>query len=229
MQVDYVRDEFTQSLDHIKSSVFRHDPDDPIVFHRKEILGLKGPYGCLRDPEKKILFDRLALNLFQASDYTVITALIDKFWMVQQKHWASNEPYHFLMEIMVEKYTQFLERKGAIGDIMPESRQGKDSLLQKTFDKIREGGTAYVNSQRIQSAIRSSKLKFRTKSHNIAGLQLCDLIAHPSHIFARWHMDRNSVSFGPFSSQVVSILCRSKYDRSERGGIIGYGVKHLPR
>ncbi|MEI9419185.1 hypothetical protein [Mesorhizobium sp. Cs1321R2N1] len=167
MRVDYVRDEFARNLDLIKARVFEHDPDDPIVFHRKDIMGLKGPYECLRDVGKKALFDEMILKLFQDSEYTVITALIDKKWMVAQEHWARNEPYHFLMEILVEKYLQFLERMGTIGDIMPESRQSKDDLLQKAFDGLRRGGCAYVSAPRIASAIRAKTLKFRTKLHSI--------------------------------------------------------------
>lgn len=229
MKVADARDTLEPNLNWIKAKVFEHDPDIPIVFHRKEILGLKGPYQALRDADRKDLFNRSIMRLFHSTEYYVITALIDKQWMVKQTHWAKNHPYHYLMEILVEKYVQFLERKRLIGDIMPESRQGKDGLLQKAYDSVRAKGTDYVNSRRIEAWIRAKNLKFRKKHENSAGLQLCDLLAHPSHIYTRSLMNHD-VRLGDFSQQVVDILVRDKYDRSQASGkIIGYGIKHLPQ
>jgi len=229
MKVSHARDALEPNLNWIKSNVFEHDPDNPIVLHRKEILGLKGPYQILRNDDKKDLFNRAIIRLFASCDYHVITALIDKQWMVKQTHWAKSHPYHYLMEILVEKYVQFLERKRSIGDIMPESRQGKDQLLQKAYDKVRAKGTDYVNHKRIAAWVRAKNLKFRKKRENIAGLQLCDLIAHPSHIYTRSLMG-HQVSLGEFSQQVVDILEQEKYDRSPSSGKIkGYGIKHLPQ
>lgn len=229
MDINHARDFLEPKLNWIKSKVFSHDPDDPIVFHRKEILGKKGPYGCLIDPVKHDLFNRSILRLIDVADYVVITALIDKHWLLQQKHWIKSHPYHYLMEIMVEKYAQFLERKNSTGDIMPEARLGKkDELLQHYFEKVKSEGTDFVSADRIHSVIRSSNLKFRTKKDNVAGLQICDLLAHPSHINTRLYM-KHEVNLGAFSSRVVEILQKSKYDRSSRGKIIGYGIKHLPQ
>lgn len=228
MDVGHARDELEPKLDWIKSRIFGHDPDDPLVFHRKEILGLKGPYGCLSDTRKRDLFNKSILRVIDIIDYTVITALIDKSWMLRQRHWTKTHPYHYLMEIMVEKYAQFLERKNDIGDIMPEARLGKkDEALQGAFEEIKKKGNNFISSDRINSVIRANNLKFRTKKDNIAGLQLCDLIAHPSHINTRFRMN-HEVNLGEFSTKVVEILEKKKYDRSLRGKILGYGVKHLP-
>jgi hypothetical protein len=229
MKIDYARDHLTPNLNWVKSTVFNHDPDDPLVFHRKDIMGYKGPYECLRVEEKAALFNKAMLRLYDVSEYVVITALIDKLWMLKQEHWERKHPYHYLMEVMVEKYTQFLERKSSIGDIMPESRQGKDELLQSAFASVRENGTDFVEPTRISSTIRAKSLKFRTKRDNIAGLQLCDLIAHPSHMFVR-HKMQHDVCLGPFSRQVSDILWLRKYDRSPYNGkIMGYGIKHMPQ
>ena len=169
------------------------------------------------------------MRIFETTEYVLITALIDKEWMLRQAHWTKTHPYHYLMEILVEKYVQLLERKHAIGDIMPESRQDKDALLQLAFDDVRKKGTDFVSKARIASALRGSQLKFRKKLDNIAGLQLCDLIAHPSHIYTRSLM-AHDVSLGAFSTEVCNILVASKYDRSPwNGKIVGYGIKHLPQ
>ncbi|MHA1598641.1 MAG: hypothetical protein ACTSV1_07950 [Alphaproteobacteria bacterium] len=218
-------------MNEIKASIFSHDPDNPIVFHRKDILGGKGPFGILRkDAAARTEFDKRILLLMSETDFTAITALIDKKWMLKQTHWLNKHPYHYLMEILIEKYVQYLERQNSIGDIMPESRQTqKNRLLQHVFTDIKTNGTRFIkDSARIHSVIRTNNLKFRTKKDKISGLELCDLLAHPSHINVRKRMGHN-VNLGPFSTKVAELLEREKYDRSPYDGkIIGYGIKHLP-
>lgn len=227
MKIDHARDHLTPNMNWIKSKVFDHDPDEPIVFHRTDIVQRKKGFWRLKDDAVRDRFDRAIMRIVTGTDYRVITALIDKRWMLGQRHWTNMQPYHYLMEIMVEKYVQFLERNQDIGDIMPESRQSADKRLQSAFDGVRAAGTRYVNQQRIASAIRSQNLKFRTKKENVAGLQLCDLIAHPSHIYVRQRM-KHAVVPGPFCEMVRDVLVDSKYDRSGSGTILGYGIKHLP-
>lgn len=148
--------------------------------------------------------------------------------MTQQRHWEQKYPYHYLAEIIVEKYAQLLKRKGSIGDIMPEVRQGKkDRELQAQFERVRLEGTQFVSAATIQSFIRADKLKFRTKKDNVAGLQLCDLVAHPSHMHIR-EQEKHDVNLGPFAVRVRDILVQEKYDRSHRGVIRGYGTKLCP-
>lgn len=149
--------------------------------------------------------------------------------MLRQQHWRKTHPYHYLMEILVEKYVQFLIRKSSIGDIMPESRKGKDAALQAAYDSVRANGCDFATRMQIASVLRGPKLKFREKKDNVAGLQLCDLIAHPSHIYTRTLM-QHDVTLGRFSSHIIEILLQQKYDRSPwTGKVKGYGVKHLPQ
>ena len=212
----------------LKADIFDDDPDSPTFLHRKDIMGGKGVFGMLRaDKTLETKFNERINEIFRDAQYTVITVLIDKLWMVDQAHWKRDHPYHYLLEILVEKYVQFLERMNSIGDIMPEGRQKKDALLQKEFDRVRAVGTDYIERERIKSALRGKKLKFRTKKDNIAGLQLCDLLAHPSHIYVRKTMG-NNVNLGPFATSISNLLVESKYDRSYSGRIPGYGFKHLP-
>ncbi|MBA5777831.1 DUF3800 domain-containing protein [Stappia sp. F7233] len=228
MKIADARDDLTPKLDWIKAHVFDHDPDSPLIFHRSDIVKRKRAFGILNNEQKRQLFDRSIHRTMLTTQYTVITALIDKRGMIHQPHWKNQHPYHYLMEILIEKYTQFLERRNDIGDIMPEGRKGKkDTSLQKAFDKVMEKGTYYVSPNRIQTRIKSPTLKIRYKTDNIAGLQLCDLIAHPSHITIRERM-QHPVVVGKFCALVREILLSEKYDRSATGQIQGYGYKWFP-
>jgi hypothetical protein len=228
MKLADTRDVLTPRLDKLKRDIFRSDPDVPIILHRKDLLQRKGIFGKLNDPTLRASFDTETLSIIAETPYSVITVLIDKKGMLNQKHWINRHPYHYLMEILVEKYVQFLERRGSTGDIMPEKRHGrKDIALQIAFDSVREQGSDYVSRRMIAERIPSGTLKLRSKRENVAGLQLCDLIAHPSHIDVRSRA-RHSVEIGPFAKQITKILADEKYDRSRSGQIRGYGVKYLP-
>jgi hypothetical protein len=228
MRVDVARDELEPQMNRLKADIFEHDPDEPIVLHRKKIVKLNGDFGVLRDAELRAQFDEAAMRLKTNIDYRVITALIDKKAMLRKEAWTNKQPYHYLMEVLAEKFVRFLERANDIGDIMPEGRLGKkDERLQHAFVRVRARCTYFVARERIQRRLPSAHLKFRYKSNNVAGLQLADLLAHPSHMTIRERMG-HEVHLGSYCRGVKELLMQRKYDRSERGNILGYGMKWLP-
>ncbi|HXG99654.1 MAG TPA: DUF3800 domain-containing protein [Sphingomicrobium sp.] len=228
MRIIEARDNLTPRLDALKADIFDHDPDDPIILHRKKIMKENGPFGCLRDPALRARFDVHTMGAMADCEYRVISALIDKKAMLRKLAWVNKEPYHYLMEVLVEKYVQFLERHNTIGDVMPEGRLGKkDERLQAAYMRVRGDGTYYVPQARIRDRVPSANLKFRYKKNNIAGLQLADLLAHPSHMIFRERMG-HEVTLGTFYGGVKDLLLASKYDRSSTGKITGYGMKWLP-
>ncbi len=225
---DYMRDVFVPTIDKLKREFFRGDPDEKVVFHRKDILQKNGPFKILNDVDTCKEFDAELHNLIRNSDYKLITAVIDKKALLTKSHWVKNHPYHWLMEILIEKYCQFLERHNAIGDLMPEKRHGKpDQSLQIAYESVYENGTRFAAADKIKKHITSSKLKFRAKSDNIAGLELCDLVAHPSYIHVRG-CQGHTVNLGEFALKVVHALEELRYDRSPYNGIVkGYGWKYF--
>lgn len=228
MLTSEARDSLQPRLDALKADIFNHDPDNPIILHRKKIVKMNGPFGALGDNELRARFDGHVLAAMTDCDYRVISALIDKKAMLRKLAWSNKEPYHYLMEVLVEKYVQFLERHNAIGDVMPEARMGKkDERLQAAYMAVRGSGTYFVPPARMHERVPSSQLKFRYKKDNIAGLQLADLLAHPSHIIIREKMG-HPVKAGSFCERVKGLLLASKYDRSGTGRITGYGMKWLP-
>ncbi|MGB7101181.1 MAG: DUF3800 domain-containing protein [Xanthobacteraceae bacterium] len=228
MDQDYARDHATPALNTLKA-ILKHDPDRQVILHRKDIMNKRGVFGCLSDAAICAAFDAGMEKFLTEMQYTVITVVIDKLMMLKQEHWTEKHPYHYLMKILVEKYAQWLERKRSVGDIMPEMRRGKkDAALQRAFNSVRIWGSDYVNAKRIKAAIPAQQLKFRSKEHNITGLQICDLIAHPSHVDVR-QVEGHDIQPGPFGRRIIPILTGQKYDRSPWNGIIrGYGRKYLP-
>lgn len=228
METDHARDYLTSAFDRIKAEVLNEDPDARICFHRTDIMQSKGPFEPLKIEARREEFDNRILRVISDCDFRLITVLIDKQWMVEQEHWQNTHPYHYLMEIMVEKYAQYLRRMGATGDIMPEARGKKqDRELEAQFRRCRANGTRYASAELIRERIPYTKLKFRTKKDNSAGLQLCDLLAHPSHYTIRQNLNHD-VHLGAFCEKISTMLVNQKYDRSWDGNVRGYGAKSIP-
>ena len=122
------------------------------------------------------------------------------------------DPYHYRRAVLIERYVHPLNRRGVRGDVIAESRGGKeDRRLKESYARLLEKGSGYADAAQIGGALTSRQLKVKQKSNNLAGLQLADLVAHPSRneiLSEHGH----SVTIAPFATKVIAIL-RSKYDR----------------
>jgi len=131
------------------------------------------------------------------------------------------------MEVLVERYYFYLSIKGAAGDVMIESRGGKEDIrLKKSFRKILENGTHFISQEKLQTTVTSKELKVKPKMLNISGLQLADLIAHPARrfMFREYGIDEGKKYV--FGDQIIEVIKPKFYAGKE--GIEGYGIKKLP-
>ena len=138
-------------------------------------------------------------------------------------------PYHYCMEVIIEKYARWLIRQEGKGDVAAEARTPKmDKKLKKAFGYFYRNGTQYVNKHTMQSLLTSSELKLYRKKDDVAALQLADLIAHPSAAYTKARQNNENLPQN-FGARIAGILVDSKYDRSPWGKKIkGYGTKWLP-
>jgi hypothetical protein len=215
-------------LEEIKRVHLDSHPDDPVVLHRKDIIAGKGPFGVLKDPERRAAFDADILKLIHQLAFEVITVVIDKQeHLSRYRVWQQN-PYHYCLEALLERYIKTMRRKEAHGDVWAEQRGGKpDRQLEKCFEFLHKNGTGYVEKTDVQGCLTNCKIKLRPKTANVAGLQLADLLAHPS---AR-HIQRQKLGSSratAFEAKIVEQLVKTKYQRSPSGKIEGYGTKWLP-
>jgi len=209
--LDYVRDVLHPQMEALKAQYFGHHPDDPVILHRKDMLNARRAFRCLRDPGVRRRFDAQLLHLLASWQYAVITVCLDKKNHRETYRTWRYAPYHYCLCILLERYTLFLQGKGACGDCMAESRQGKeDRRLKESFRRLWENGSEYIEAEDFQQVLTSRELKVKPKSRNISGLQLSDLLAHPSRseILSEERLLGRPVA--PFARKVVSIL-QSKY------------------
>lgn len=225
---EYVRDTLAPEMEDLKRQYFAPHPDDPIVFHRKELLQKLWPFQALKDPEQEALFNEDLLKKLSDWEYTVFTVIIDKLeHQARYKVWRY-DPYHYCLHVLLERYVMWLEKHEVVGDVLAESRGGKeDRRLKDSFERIYENGTSFVSAERVASRLTSRQLKVKSKANNIAGLQVADLIAHPSYKAALARRNNQALPDN-FGGRIATILEHQKYDRDERGKIEGWGWKWLP-
>ena len=212
----------------LKRRYFKTHADEPLILHRKELVNRRHPFHELNDPNIEKAFNGDLLGLMRMLEYTVITVVIDKHEHLQRYKVWHHDPYHYCQEVLLERYVLWLEKEGAVGDVMAESRGGREDLrLKESFNRIWCEGTRYVPAKLFSTHLTSQQLKVKTKANNIAGLQLADLTAHPSFkfILCRRQKTAQPTTFG---AQIAQILVDRKYLRSPSGTLEGWGCKWLP-
>jgi hypothetical protein len=218
----------TPSLVALKKKYFEK-PGQPLpVLHRKEMLNRLPPFEALKDPTVRTAFDKELLALLGSFDYTVITVVIDKADHLQKyKAWQAY-PYHYCLLALIERYAMYLNRRGLKGDVLAESRNKKpDKQLKASFARIFQPNALRQLKAGDLQCLTSQELKVKPKKDDVSGLQIADLVAHPSWRAMRLARDGKGLP-DDFGAHVYKILTASKYDRKWNGTISGYGEKWLP-
>lgn len=226
LELDYVGKVVHPQLEDLKTKYFRHHPDDPIIFHRKEIVNKKPPFEILRDQAICKKFDKDLLNFLQEWEYIVVSVCIDKKRHRDTYSVWRYDPYHYCLMVLMERFMFFLRQKNCMGDAMAESRGGKeDRRLKDSFHRLMEKGTDFVDPTKFQAVFTSRQLKVKNKANNIAGLQIADLLAHPSRNEILAEQGLLEKDLAPFAQHIIQILQNKYYQRA--GRIAGYGKKFI--
>ena len=224
IDLDYVSSILYGQIESLKSKYFGSHPDDPIILHRKELVNAKRPFEVLKDIKIRNKFDNELLNYLKNWKYTVVTVCLDKKSHKETYHVWRYEPYHYCLALLLERYAIFLEQHQAQGDVMAESRGGKeDRKLKDSFIRLWESGTEYITPERFQKVLTSKRLKVKPKANNISGLQIADIIAHPSRTEILLENSQRETQLAPFAKKIVAILEAKYY---QHGGKI-FGKKFI--
>ena len=212
LELSYVESIIYPQMEALKTKFFHSHPDDPIIFHRKEMIKAEPPFGALKDPKTLKQFDKELLALMKSWEYTVISVCLDKKNHKETYTTWRYDPYHYCLAVLLERFVFFLNRKNIQGDVMAESRGGKeDRRLKDSFARLWEEGTDYVDQEQFQKALASKQLKVKLKTNNISGLQLADLLAHPSRNEILQEQGLLGKDLGFFAQKVVEVLQKKYY------------------
>lgn len=224
VEIGHIEKVVHPEMEALKAGFFRHHPDEPVIFHRKEMLNSKGSFEPLKDTDTRRKFDAALLERMRAWEYYVVSVCLDKKRHKETYTVWRYDPYHYSLAVLLERFVFFLERVGAVGDVLAESRGGNDDRrLKDSFARLWERGTEYVSPERIQKVLTSKQLKVKPKINNISGLQLADLVAHPSRNEILREQKLMERELAPFAQQVIQVL-QTKYD--QHAGRV-YGKKFL--
>lgn len=212
---------FAEGLTAIKRDVFNIDSDSRLVLHRSEIKGRKGRFGVLKDEAKDKLFCERLIRLVDESAFTMVAVIIDK-----PAHKARYEcpmhPYHYSMTALAERYGFWLSEHATTGDAMVEARgKREDKDLMAIYRSVATNGTRYLKANTAERVFTSKELKSIPKNHDIPGLQLADMLAHPMKNEAL--VERDLIpSHGGFARELAA-AARPKYRGHYKGTVTGRG------
>ncbi len=224
INLQFVKEKIHPEMESLKARFFDSHPDDPVILHRKEILNSRSPFEVLENSGFRSQFDSELLLLLEKWDYIVITVCLDKKRHRDQYQQWRYDPYHYCMAILLERFVFLLNWYDTKGDVLAESRGGKeDRRLKESFHRLWERGTDFVDPIEFQKVLTSRQLKVKPKAANISGLQLADIIAYPSRAEILDEQKLLGRPLAKFTKRIIEILSE-KYDRAE-GRI--YGKKFL--
>jgi Protein of unknown function (DUF3800) len=220
----------TPAIESLKTRLFGHNPPQyPVILHRKEIIRRDPPFDCLWNEATNRDWEVSLLTLLGTLPYIAITILIDKHeHRDRYKVWLFN-PYHYCMMALVERYVLWLRRHSLQGDVVVEQRFKKqDKKLKSAFTYIYNNGTWNISRRIVQTHLTSKEIKFENKKANIAGLQLVEMIANPSHQYLKSKCNGQPM-LARFGREIVDVLNEKRYSRDPKTGRIkGWGLKLLP-
>ena len=138
---------FHPAFENFKQQHFPHNPDEPVILHRREILDKGGPFWRLRDEKKREEFDKDFITLLEQNKFKLITVVIDKKAHFDRYQKSAFHPYHFCLVALLERYCGMLNHYNVKGDVLAESRGGReDTQLKEAYKKVYEGGTNFRRS-----------------------------------------------------------------------------------
>lgn len=222
------RTNFQPSLERLKQKHFPHDPDNPLILHRNDIINKRSLFRSLLDHQREKDFNQALLDFLSSENYKLITVVIDKKTHEDRYGSAAFHPYHYCLAAMLERYCGYMHLIGAKGDVMAESRGGsEDRQLKAAYQELYNQGTLHRASSFFQQVLTTKEIKLKPKQANIAGLQIADLLAHPlkQDILVE---ERRILDWEDTFGQKICETVTDKYNRQVYKNIVhGYGKVFL--
>lgn len=149
-----------------------------MVLHSTDVRKQRKAFNVLGDLALRELFYTEFNDFVLSANVTFISVLVEKDAHARS-YKTPYHPYHWLLELMLERFARFLGSQGATGRIIAESRGKKeDGELRAAFDALIQRGCEYVSAASLKQLIHPT-LDFELKSANRVGMQVCDMMLYP--------------------------------------------------
>ena len=213
---------FADSLELFKRRIFGPRPDKPVTLHRSDIINRKGPFGLLCQPEIRDRFNSGLLQIVADATFRMVCVVFDKR-NIQSANVAGFHPYHYCLDLLMDRYVEWLRLHNAVGDVMAETRGREENRkLEEEYSRGYEG----LKKHRFPEVLTSKDIKIQPKVANIAGLQLADVLAHPvkqAILMERGLIPNPGDTFG----MRLYAIAQTKFNCGELVGTDGYGKVFL--
>lgn len=193
---------------------FKHFGHDQAILHEHDIRKDVGPFKILREPARKQSFIEELSQPIAGLEFTIIASVIRKDRLVGQYAKPEN-PYELALGLGLERVHCCLARRGAQNEATPViiemCGRREDNELELEFRRICDG--ANYRTERL-----GFELHFVSKSANVPGLQIADLVARPIGRHVLYPQQPN---------RALDVI-KSKLDRNPAGDPHGWGLKVFP-
>ena len=168
-----------RQLEDLKRRHLPYDVDFPVALHRKDIIQKRMNFWPLQDPLLASEWDDDLLSFLKVCPMRIFTVVFDKKAHVDQNKGVLDRAYPRCLIALLETVATWLaSQPDSVADILLESRGAKsDGELQRTYESILRLGTNLYAAERFQAVFPKGALLFGGKLHNVAGLQIADLLA----------------------------------------------------
>jgi hypothetical protein len=168
-----------ERLEALKKRHFRYDPDRPPVLVRSHIRGRKYAFGVLRESGRNDAWEADILNLFQGLRTQIFTVVMDKKAHLENYPLQTFDAYAYSLAVLLWRVRGYLQFSVGDVDVLAEARgKREDAGIQRTYELLRSRGvTEWGTPEGYSQAFPDEAIIFRKKEHNVAGLQLADLVA----------------------------------------------------
>jgi len=205
-------------INKIKRKIFG---SDEVILHEIDIRKAElEPYRIMRNRQKRQEFwqrinDLFSQpNLFNTIGVAVNPSEVDSLY----NNNLTNSEYFIALQIILENFTHFLEKKNGQGSIFIESRNPtEDQRMSNHFHALKANGTLFLDKNSLQR--RLGTISFPVKADNNIGLQLADFIPNP---IARHHAGKRQKLPNLFDH------IQNKYYDGNVGMPSRFGLKKIP-
>lgn len=202
-----------EKIDNLKNKFWNNSN---IILHSRDIRKRDNNFQILFDLKVKENFYNEINEIIKSTNYIIISSCIDKQDFIKKYGKLENDVYEVSLSFIIERMIFCLDEKKDADNIkLVIEKRGKneDQKLSRHIERLRKIGTYYVKPERFEKY--NFSFTFKSKSENINGLQVSDLIAYP---LARYCINPKNVNL-PFE------LFRNKI--YQKNGKI-YGLKIFP-
>lgn len=202
-----------------------NDPDELPVLHRDDIVNKRGDFSKLNDPVIEAQFNEKLLGLLSNMDYAICVVVLDKKSHLERYQKSAGHPYHYCLNVLLERYVFYLEECGGRGDVMAEARGKKeDQALKEEYKRFYEDGTYFCKPPRIQRYLTSKEIKVKPKTKGFVGLEFSDLLSLATKLDTLHSHGKIPALTDNFCKTVIDQI-QGKYRCSPTGRSLGFGKK----